>query len=241
VSLRVVISQSNYLPWKGYFDLIHDADLFLFLDDVQYTKNSWRNRNRLKGPNGPFWLTIPVGGSITKRVCDIRLPEGPWARAHWRTIRSAYGASKYFNNYSSFFADVYERSAFATLSELNQFLIRNIARQFLGIKTQFASSREFDASGTGQERVLNLLKSAGATTYISGPAGKAYLDEVSFLKAGIKLCWKDYSGYPEYEQLYGSFEHEVSILDVLCCTGPLASYYIWEWRSKSAQSLSQRD
>jgi hypothetical protein len=230
MSLRVVINQSNYLPWKGYFDLIHDADLFIFLDDVQYTKNSWRNRNRLKGPNGPVWLTIPVGASISRRICDVPLPDSSWAQVHWRTIRSIYEASPFFGDYAPFLRNLYESPEFSTLSALNQFLIRTIAVDFFSARTRFVNSIDISTDGTSQDRVLNLLKAVGATTYISGPAGKAYLDENRFRDAGIELKWKDYSGYPEYSQAYPPFEHSVSIIDLLFCAGPDAYRYIWGWR-----------
>ena len=228
--MRVVINQSDYIPWKGYFDLIHDADLFIFLDDVQYTKNDWRNRNRIKGPNGTHWITIPVGGSTSQRVCDVMLPAGSWAKKHWHALSQSYGGCPHFATYASLLQEAITRPGHLTLSEFNQFLIRLIAREILGIPVHFLSSSELPVHGVGQDRVLALLAAVGATTYISGPAGKHYLDERRFSDAGIKLVWKDYSGYPEYPQPYPPFEHAVSIVDVLFAAGPEAPKYIWHWR-----------
>jgi WbqC-like protein family len=233
-SLRVAINQSNYLPWKGYFDLIHDADLFIFLDDVQYTKNDWRNRNRIKGPNGTHWLTVPVGGSTSQKIRDVPLPpENPWREKHRRALIQTYAKAPYLADYESFLENVFVARTWRTLAELNRFLIETISRDFLGIETRFADSGEFDAPGSGQDRVLALLHAAGATSYISGPAAKAYLDPARFAAEGIELVWKDYSNYPEYVQPPAPFEHAVSIVDLLFRTGPSAPDYIWGWRSGS--------
>src|SRR4029079_10372519 len=92
----VAVLQSNYLPWKGYFDIIHDADLFIFYDDVQYTKNDWRNRNRIKAPGGTAWLTVPVGQALDRRICDVEIREHHWQLKHWRTLQQCYGQSPHF-------------------------------------------------------------------------------------------------------------------------------------------------
>lgn len=229
--MNVVINQSNYLPWKGYFDLIHDADLFIFLDDVQYTKNDWRNRNKLKTPHGCEWLTIPVGKHLGWLVCDVDLPPGDWAQHHWHQIERHYGTSPYFADYGPLFREVYLTRKWTRLSDLNQHLIRLIAQDILKIKTRFGDSRNYDLKTRSQERVLELLRAVGATTYISGPAAKAYIDETRFAAEGIALVWKDYAGYPEYHQLHPPFEHAVSILDLLFSVGPAAPYHIWGWRN----------
>jgi len=226
----VVINQSNYIPWKGYFDLIHDADLFVFLDDVQYTKNDWRNRNRLKGVNGTFWLTIPVGGSVTQTIDEVALPDGGWRQKHWKTVDQTYGKAPHYLRYRDFFRHVYHEGQWRTLSELNQFIIRTIAREFLGITTPFALSTEYGHRSANKERVLDILKSTGASHYISGPAAKAYLEPHLFANAGIELIWKNYSNYPEYPQLAPPFTPDVSIIDLLCNVGPAAPDFIWGWR-----------
>ena len=229
--MKVVINQSNYLPWKGYFDLIHDADLFIFLDDVQFTKNDWRNRNRLKTAGGPDWLSIPVGKHLNRLVCEVPLPATDWASCHWRTLETHYRSCPHFATYAPALEAACLAHRAATLSELNQHLIKLIARDFLGITTQFADSRDYQIGGRGQERVLGLLQAVGASTYISGPAGKAYLDESRFATAGIDLRWKDYAGYPDYQQPHPPFEHAVTVLDLLFSVGPEAPYYIWGWRN----------
>jgi hypothetical protein len=229
--VKVVILQSNYLPWRGYFDLIHDADLFVFYDDVQYTKNDWRNRNKLKTLRGAEWLTIPVGKDEHRRIDEVPLPATQeWAAEHWRTIRAHYAEAPHFARYRDFFSDVYEGRRWTRLSELNQFLIVNIARQFLGCTAEFADSARFGLTTRKQQRVLDLLQATGAQTYISGPAARDYLEPEKFREAGIDLVWKDYSGYPDYPQFHPPFEGGVSIIDLLFQTGPAAADYIWGWR-----------
>ncbi|MCS6774934.1 MAG: WbqC family protein [Chloroherpetonaceae bacterium] len=230
---RVAVLQSNYLPWKGYFDIIHDVELFVFYDDVQYTRNDWRNRNRIKTPSGPLWLTVPVGTALDRRICDVTLPPDPrWAEKHWKTLRQYYGKAPYFALYADLLRHVYLECAWATLSELNQYLIRTISRDLLGISTNFADSREYALTGRRQERLLQLLQAVGATEYLSGPAARSYIDPEAFAQAGIHLRYKDYAGYPEYPQFHPPFDHHVTILDLLFHTGPQAPYYIWGWREE---------
>lgn len=231
---RVAILQSNYLPWKGYFDLINDCDLFVFYDDVQFTKNDWRNRNRVKTASGAQWLTVPAGSDIGRRICDVKLPDAAWQTKHHRTLTQLYAKTPHFRRYSDFLDELYLNTEWQTLSELNQHAIRTIARDFLGIPAAFASSADFETQGGGSARVLDLCKAAGATRYVSGPAARAYLDVEAFGGAGIEVEWKDYGGYPEYDQRHPPFEHAVTILDLLFHTGPDAPYYIWGWRQARA-------
>lgn len=227
---RVAVIQSNYIPWKGYFDIIHDVDLFIFYDDVQYTKNDWRNRNLIKTAQGVTWLTIPVGAHNEKLICDIKLLDNRWSKKHWETIRQCYARADHFRDYREFFEHVYLERKWTSLSELNQFLIKTISSNFLGVRTEFKDSREYSLGSGRLERLIELLKKAGATSYISGPAAKGYIDESRFAETGIELVYKDYSGYPEYPQLFPPFVHQVSILDLLFNCGSSGAYYIWGWR-----------
>ena len=237
--MRVVINQSNYLPWRGYFDLIHDADLFIFLDDVQYTHRDWRSRNRIKNRHGLHWLTIPVGKCTDQLVNAVRLPAGDWANRHWESIRHAYAASPYFETYAPMISRMLSAAPGQTLSVFNQACITTIARDFLGItRTKIVDSAEFQIGAAKQERILALLKAVGATSYLSGPAARDYLEPERFATEGITLEWKDYGGYPEYPQLYSQFEPAVSILDLLFSTGPAAGDYIWGWRKKRPFSVT---
>jgi len=226
----VAVLQSNYIPWRGYFDLIHDADVFVFYDDVQYTVNDWRNRNRVKTANGVVWLTIPVGNQNDRRICDVEIKDQSWLRKHWMTIQQSYRKAPHFARYEAFFRGIYERR-WTSLSELNQTVIKSIASDLLGITTEFRDSREFTLQSAKSDRLLSLLQQLGADRYISGPAAKDYLDVAAYQRAGIRVEWKDYSTYPEYPQLHGDFVPNMSIVDTLLCCGEDAPHVIWGYRN----------
>jgi hypothetical protein len=227
---RVAILQSNYLPWKGYFDIIHDVDLFIFYDDVQYTLRDWRNRNKIKTSRGLDWLTVSTNGTRQHLIYQVGFTDAKWQLKHWETLRHNYGKTPYFKRYRPFLEDVYLGTRWESLSDLNQYLILQISRQFLGITTIFADSRSYHAEGEKQDRIIDLLTKAGASIYVSGPSAKSYIDEARFARTGVGLVWKDYSGYPEYPQFHSPFEHAVTVLDLLFHTGGEAPYYIWGWR-----------
>ena len=225
----IAVLQSNYIPWKGYFDLVHDVDLFVFYDDLQITKNDWRNRNKLKSRKGVEWISIPIGTDINRLICEVEINQS-WQIKHWKTINQNYCKAPFYDMYKDFLEDVYLHRRWTNLSELNQYLIRIISTKYLGIKTKFRDSREYNLSGKKQDRLLELLIKVNAERYISGPAAKAYINPLCFVDSGIDLVWKDYSGYPEYSQFYPPFEHGVSILDLLFNVGPYAPWYIWGWQ-----------
>jgi hypothetical protein len=226
----VAVVQSNYLPWKGYFDLIHDVDLFVFYDDVQFTKNDWRNRNRVKTASGVRWLTVPVGAHIHRMICEVEIHGHAWQTRHWQTLSQSYSKAPCFGRYRPFFEEVYLGRTWDNLSHLNQYLVTAIARDLLGVQAEFADSRAYAPAGQGSERLLGLLTKLGTRTYVSGPSARAYLDEAAFARAGVEVRYKSYEGYPEYPQLHPPFEHRVSILDTLFHLGPEAPRYIWDWR-----------
>lgn len=230
----VVVLQSNYLPWRGYFDLIHDCELFVFYDCVQYTKQDWRNRNRIKSTNGPQWITVPAGDDLTRKIHEVRIPAHDWQTKHWQTISQNYGKCPHFARYKAYFQHVFLGTTWASLSELNQSLVTHIAREFLGIQTRLVDSRQYQATGQKSERLLDVLRKSGATHYISGPAARDYIDSADFQRAGITLSWKDYGGYPPYPQRFPPFEPGVSIVDLLFNVGPDAPWYIWGWREGTA-------
>ena len=230
----VVVLQSNYIPWKGYFDLIHDADVFIFYDDLQFTKNDWRNRNKIKTAQGSKWLSIPTGTNANRLICEVTLQDSRWQRSHWDSLRQQYEKRPFFKLYSSFFEDVYLSKQWSNLSELNHHLIRSISHDILNLKTEFRDSRAFHLSGQKLDRLVDLVAQSKATRYISGPAAKGYIEPEKFVQLGVELVWKDYSNYPEYPQTHPPFEHGVTILDLLFNLGPEAPWYIWGWRDEKA-------
>jgi hypothetical protein len=223
---RVAVLQSNYLPWKGYFDIIRQVDAFIFHDDLQYTKNDWRNRNRIKTPNGVRWLTIPCGSDHHRLICDVRVDQIAWQGEHWRRIEASYRAAPYWNVYADRLRWFYLESRWTHLSDLNQALIRFIASDVLGLTASFDDSRRFGVTGNKTRRLVDLLLKAGATEYLSGPSGRAYIEPELFAEAGIALHFVSYDGYPEYPQVHGPFVHEVSVIDLLFNTGPAAPSYL---------------
>ena len=230
----LAVDQPNYIPWKGYFDLIHDVDLFVFYNDVQYTTRDWRSRNKIITPNGEKWLTIPAGSKRDRMIYEVKLDDDSWQKNHLETIRFAYGKSPFFKKYYPFFENVYLGRRWDYLFELDQYLITEISREFLGIKTKFADSRDYPKTGAKHEKMLSLVKSVGdVEIYESGPAAKDYIIPDDYRKNGIKLAWKNYNGYPEYHQLSNSFTHQVSIIDLLFNVGDDSPYYIWGWREDS--------
>ena len=226
----IVILQSNYIPWKGYFDLIHDADLFVFYDDVKYTKNDWRNRNNIKTESGTKWLTISIESHSSQKICEVKFKEPRWNIKQWETIKQFYSKAPFFKQYKEFFEDIYLIQSYNGLSDLNQSIIKRISREILGINTVFQDSRIYNAVGTKTDRLLDIIKKTNCSTYVSGPAAKSYLEENAFKESGIELIYKNYDGYPEYPQLGEAFNHNVTILDLIFNVGPEAPYYIWGWR-----------
>ena len=223
---KVAILQSNYIPWKGYFDLLNMVDEFVIYDEVQYTKNDWRNRNKIKSPSGLQWLTIPVKQEmLSQKIYDTKISHHNWGLKHWNTLKTNYAKSKYFNCFSHVFEKLYKDTRSEWLTEINYTFILTISK-ILGINTTISMSNNYDLSGDKAERVVSLCKQAGAAEYISGPSAKNYINIDDFNSSGIKLIWMDYSNYPEYNQLYPPFEHGVTILDLLFNCGPYATQYM---------------
>ena len=219
---RAAILQSSYVPWKGYFDLLRRVDEFILYDDVSYSKNDWRNRNRIKTRTGPLWLTIPVlaAGRFGQRIRDVEIGDPRWADKHWKSIRTHYARARGFGEVAPLLEELYERAAAEIrLSRVNEIFLRALCDR-LEIGTRITLSSEYDLAGDRVGRLVSLCEQVGATEYLSGPAARAYLDEARFAERGIAVGFMDYSGYAEHEQLWSPpFIHEVSILDLLLNEG----------------------
>jgi hypothetical protein len=227
---KVAIIQSSYIPWKGYFDVIHDVDEFIFLDDVQFTTRDWRSRNRIKTADGTHWLTVPAGANRNRLICEVTLNDPGWQEKHWKTLCHSYSRAPFFRQYAPFFEELYLGQTWRNLSHMNQTMTQRIAHEMLGIRTVFTDSRSYAAQGAKLDRIIDLLRLSGATSYLSGPLAMDYLEPQKFETLGITLQLKDYSDYPTYAQLYQPFEHTVSVLDLIFNTGPQAPEYIWGHR-----------
>jgi hypothetical protein len=216
--MRVGVIQSNYLPWRGYFDFIDDVDVFVIHDDLQFTKGDWRNRNRIKTPTGTRWLTVPVHHERTAQlICETRIDHSRhWPREHGNIIEANLAKAPYVGDVLTLLQPAWN-ARYETISELNVALLAAICG-YLQIRTPLRMSSEFELRGAKTERLIELLTAIGATAYVSGPSARAYLDERRFEDVGIRLEYKQYS-YPSYPQLWGPFEGAVSIVDTIANCG----------------------
>jgi hypothetical protein len=224
---RVAAVQSNYVPWKGYFDLIAASDEFILLDDAQYTRRDWRNRNRIKTAQGPAWLTIPVRvrGRYTQRIDEVVVSDPGWAEAHWRTVAQTHARAECFDEVAPAVEALYGNVPGERLSDINRHFLEG-ACVMLGIDTPLTWSTDYGSDATKDERLVELCVKAGADEYLSGPAARSYLDESLFEREGIAVTWMDYDGYREYPQLHPPFDHHVSILDLIFNTGSRAREHL---------------
>ncbi len=212
--------QPAYLPWLGLFHKIALADLYIVYDQVQYVPNNWQNRNQIKTPAGPVWLSVPVlrRGYRDKHLYEIEIHNAvPWARKHWQTIRSNYGKARYFKDYAQFFEDTYHRG-WETLAELTDYMLRWFL-DTLRIRTPVRSAREFNFKGKKSDLALDMCRTLDADTCIFGARGRDYADVAAFHRANVDPVFQDYK-HPVYPQLHGDFISHLGIVDLLFNCGP---------------------
>ena len=224
---KIAILQSNYIPWKGYFDIIGSVDEFIIYDEMQYTKNDWRNRNKIKTTNGLIWLTIPVKiEKLNQKINETKIADNKWYIKHKNSLQTNYGKANKFKECKDFIFNIYEQaSRLDYISEIN-YTFLNELNKFLKISTKISFSTDYNIGDGKTERLINICKQSNSNIYLSGPSAKNYIDEALFTKNNINLEWFDYIGYKEYEQLYPPFEHGVSILDLIFNTGEDAYKYL---------------
>jgi hypothetical protein len=222
--MKVGMIQSNFIPWRGYFDFIDDVELFVFYDDVKYTPRDWRNRNRIKTRDGAVWASVPVIHDSGTLIQDARIDySNRWVEKHVRTISIAYAKASYFGAYANQYFAILQQQL-PTISDLNIALCKWIMSS-LGISTQTVRSREFGISGDREHRPLLILEALKCTCYLSGPAARPYTNAEAFRLRGIGLEYKQYE-YPEYPQLHSPFVSDVTVLDLLFNCGPEARKYL---------------
>lgn len=216
--MKISISQPAYLPWLGYFNRIANSDIAIVLDSVMLERSSksrFTNRNKILTTSGPAWLTIPILKSgigqplISEALID---QEQNWQEKHKRSIAHSYSKASFFNEYVSWLDDLYSRHWMCLSPLLNNSTLYLLQR--LGIETPLMYSSQMNVQGSKSDLILNICASLGATTYISGPFGRDYLDLVSFLDKGITVVFDDYS-HPVYPQRLGDFHSHLSIIDLL--------------------------
>ncbi len=236
--MLVTIHQPEHLPWPGFFDKLRQADLFVLLDTCQFAKDDFQNRNRIKTPNGPTWLTVPVykTGRSEQMINEVEIcNDRNWRQRCWSLMRQNYGRAPYFNDHAPFFADLY-RHDWRSLVELNIAIITYLAEQF-GHGGRFVRASELGISERGPTTVnLAICQAAGASVYLSGRAGRTYLDEERFAEHGIRVIYQDFL-HPVYPQLWGDFMPAMSAVDLLFNCGP-ASRAILEGAGLPAGQLA---
>lgn len=225
---KIAIVQSNYIPWKGYFDLINSVDEFILYDSEQYTKRDWRNRNLIKTPKDLMWLTIPVEskGKRFQSIQETRVANHKWIDQHINALRHNYTKAAYFEDYWKTIQVVYESCrSLDYLSQINFSFIKCIM-DLLGIETQISWSSDFELTNGKNQKLIELCQAVEATHYLSGPAASNYLEIDSFNKKGITVEYFNYEDYPTYNQTNNDFTHHVSILDLIFNTGKRAGSYL---------------
>ena len=235
---KVAILQSNYIPWKGYFDFIHMVDEFVLFDTAQYTRRDWRNRNVIKTRNGLLWLTIPVAvkGRYLQTIQETEVSEPSWKEHHWKTIQRNYARAPFFDAYRARFEELYLGCEEKLLSLVNYRFLTAIC-DILGVKTHFSWASDYAPIEGKTERLVEWCKHLKATEYFSGPAARDYIEASLFANEGIALRYMDYSGYPEYRQLYPPFHHAVSIVDLIFNEGPNATHYMKSFDSDGLRQV----
>ncbi len=221
--MKTGVIQSNYIPWRGYFDFINSVDTFVIYDDVQYSKGSWRNRNQLKYPDGLKWITLPLNIKLGMNINEVQLKDDTWKKSHASQLRSSLGKAPFYKEA----AELWEKGASVQsnyLSEINESFLK-VTCEYLDIKTRIIRSEPFQLSGTKTERLMDLFKKLNTTSYLSGPAAESYLDLALFSQNNIRLTYKNYS-YADYPQQFGNFEPTVTIFDLIANTGKEAKNYL---------------
>lgn len=215
-SMVIGILQPGYLPWLGFFEQVYQSDVFVLYDDVQYDKNGWRNRNRIKTANGIQWLTVPVHVDFSERslVCTVTIDNRtPWRKKHSSSIRINYGKAPFFGHYWPLFEEAYDRQ-WEMLADLDIYFIEKLL-SCLGLSgRQIVRSSTLGIEGDRHNRLLNICRHFDAKVFYEGASGRNYLDEQRFLSEGIALRYQEYQ-HPVYRQLYGEFIPYLSIVDLL--------------------------
>lgn len=229
----VGIIQPSFIPWRGYFHIIQQCNIFVFYDDVQYDKRSWRNRNIIKMARGKKWITVPIftKGKFSQKVNEAKI----YNKTNWRkkilsSIYFSYKKAPFFDKYYDWLAEQINKS-WEYISDLDIHLTREIG-DILGIETEYIKSSELNIQQRYKklERILGICKKLNATKYITGPKARDYIQsDTPFCELGIKLKFQEYD-YPKYPQLYGDFEPNVSIIDLLFNTGDESPEFIWGTR-----------
>lgn len=215
----VSIHQPQYLPWLGYFDKIAGCDIFIFLDNVQFKKNEWQNRNKIKTDQKWQWLSVPVIHRFGQKINEVEINNTVrWGKKHLQALATNYSKAPFFKEHLDFFVETYAQE-WKRLLDINLHLIQYLAKA-LGISNKkFHLASEYQSREGPTERLVDLCKLVGADVYLSGQDGAKYLDLDEFKKEGIQVIFQSYK-HPLYPQLFGEFEPHLSVVDLLFNCGP---------------------
>lgn len=217
--MQISIMQPTYLPWLGYFDLIDQSEIFVFLDDVQFEKQSWQQRNRIKSNNRWIWLTIPVIQKFGQKIADTRINYvNKWNDKHFKSIYYNYHSARFYNSFNDRLEKIYSLH-YESLIEFNITIIRWFCEE-LGIHSKFIRSSELSVGGTKTERLLNICQELHADNYLSPLGSSIYIEKNNMFDAsGVVLKYQHFE-HPHYPQLNGDFIPHLSIIDLMLNHGP---------------------
>jgi hypothetical protein len=238
---RVAIHQPNYLPWVGYFDKIARVDTFVLFDDVQLPQGkSFCSRVKIKGSRGPQWLTVPIKKKSGAGIHEIEIVKNGWTRKHVRTIEQVYSKAPYFEEFWPQIRGIFTED-WQLLADMNCALIETVSQLF-GLRAKFVRSSEFKLrESPGEDRILEILGTLKATTYVSGQGegSRRYVNDGHFRDAGIDLCWQTFQ-HPVYPQMTEPFDSHMSIIDMLLMHGNSTSMFAVEDDVQSDLQVSCR-
>ncbi len=216
--MRVTIHQPQFLPWLGYLDKIDQADLFIMLDTVQFKKNEWQNRNRIRTAKGWQWLTVPVLQHFGQRIDEVLInPTATWKAQHLRALDMHYARAPYRNRYLAQLRELYS-APWNKLSDLNKATVQWLLDAY-GITTPVHRAADYAARDEPTDRLIDLCRAVGATEYLAGPGAEHYMDKPRFESSGVRLDIQAFQ-HPIYRQAYEPFEPNLSALDLLLMQGP---------------------
>jgi hypothetical protein len=235
----IVISQPTYLPWAGYFRIMKEADVYVFLDNVQFEQRSWQSRNRIKSAGNSVWLSVPTHHESLSRIIDVEIDNSKvWKRQHLNTIKTSYGKAPFFKQYYPWFKSVFE-SSWLDLAGLNIYLIKHLAT-LLGLSQIFVRASKLGLEGKRTSLLLDICKMFGADRYVSSIGAKNYMEQdgakAIFDKEGIKVEFLQVKQF-EYPQLFGDFIPELSVLDLLFNCGPNSAKILFDQDNAIFSSL----
>lgn len=227
----VTVHQPHYLPWLGYFDKIDQADVFVVLDNVQFEKNGWQNRNKIKTAQGWQWLTVPVVHHLGQRLDEVRLDDrSHWAKKHWMTLLTNYNKAPHFSAYRDFFEAAYLMQ-WDTLVDVNLHFIGYLI-EASGITTELQRASTMALTDEPNQRLIDICQHLGADTYLAGMGGRHYMDLNRFAEQSIEVRFQAYE-HPVYTQLFGAFEPNMAVIDLLFSYGPASLDIVREGRKGS--------